>query len=134
MKTINKLTLLFIVSLFITGCFSTAYKQGNWFNNNSDRDWDIDSAVCLQKSEKLDTNDLKRISEIELEQQNIQLTHSSIEDSNKSYNSSSDASTAISVFTTLGTVFSKIKEVTAEDQVKEEKFENCLKRKSWFVK
>ncbi len=126
MKTINKLILLSIASLFMASCASNAYKQGNWANTDTERDWDIDSAVCLQKSEKLDASDLERVQQIKKDNQTAQSTFSTLETANTS---NSDLVSAISL---LGTAFSTSEEIGAEDTVIAEKFANCLKDKSWL--
>lgn len=123
MLNIKKIILLTAISLTIAACGST-YKRAAWTNSVAESDWDIDSAICLQKSQKLNKSDLERVNQIKSESDEMKqvLQH------NAQQSGGSDAANVINV---LGAMFAESTKATAEDSVKDEKFEKCLKNKGW---
>lgn len=127
MKNTIKLTALWCISLFMSACATTSYQQGDWTSSNKDRDWDIDSAVCLQKSEKFNADDLERVEQIKEDAQLNQDMAGMLEDANQ-YGTQD---TGLTVVTTVLSLLAGSDKVTAEDTVRDEKFNKCLEDKSW---
>lgn len=132
MLNIKKIILLTAISLTIAACGSTPYKKTNWTNSVAESDWDIDSAICLHKSQKLNNDDLKRVNQIRLksDQMNQALQHNATQQSG----GSDAANSVISALGVLGAMFAESAKATAEDTVKDENFNRCLKSKGWDKK
>lgn len=134
MINLQKITLLVAVALIVSAC-SSAYKQGNWANNH-ERDWDLDSAVCMQKSEKLSKKEVREIKKLKQEKQDSSTTSAQV---GTIASAGLDhvpglgaASAAIQGVSAIYSMVLSSKAQTVEENYIEKKFSNCLEGKSWY--
>ncbi|WP_424947257.1 hypothetical protein [Candidatus Spongiihabitans sp.] len=115
-----------LLAALLAGCASGAvYQQKNWVHSNAEADWDIDSAVCLQRSEQVTEADQQRIAEIEHNAALVGNTLSNLGDTLATLDDDYGYLGAI------GGIFSGSKSATAEEQMQQEKFTRCLNEKNW---
>ncbi len=118
----------------LAGCGCGAYAQGNWGHSNAAADWDLDAAVCLQRSEALTEEDLDEITRIQRESQEIAEIASVASEAASKLSSGYDVPALDNVAKGLSVVagmFSGAKSSSAEETVKERKFTACLENKGW---
>ncbi len=123
-----KITATLAMIILLSGCATgSVYKQSDWSNSNDESDWDIDSVVCLEYSEHLTVDDQEKIAEIQ----------ATAAEAASSVGGSLDTVAAVTDNEYLGyassivSAFSTSKSVTAEEQVKQDKFAKCMKDKNW---
>ncbi|WP_423908277.1 hypothetical protein [Candidatus Spongiihabitans sp.] len=126
MKNITQsITITMLVAL-LAGCASgAAYQQKGWANSTEHADWDIDSAICLQRSEQLTEEDQQRIVEIK---QNAALVGDALSSAGDTLSVIDDDYGYLGAF---GGLFSGSKSATAEEQMQQEKFTKCMNEKNW---
>lgn len=126
MKNVTQNITMTMLVVLLVGCASgTAYQQKGWANPNEDADWDIDSAVCLQRSEQLTEVDQQRIEEIK---QTAALAGNALSSAGDTLSILNDDYGYLGA---IGGIFSGSKSATAEEQMQQEKFTKCMNEKSW---
>lgn len=131
MLSIKKIILLTAISIIITACSTTSYKKTGWTNASKESDWDLDSAICLQKSQQLDDNDLQKIVAIKLEAQQNAASLNQMRFQQLNQDQQSGVTNVINAINTIRTMFATSREVAAEETIKEENFARCLENRSW---
>lgn len=126
--------LLIAAAVSLVACSGGVYRQLHWANTDSEADWDIDSAVCLQHSETLTPQDHERIAEIKDAAAAVADAAGSLSSFYSDVSDSSDddaLSQLVSLIGLVGSGIASMQATTAEDKVKREKFAICLLDKGW---
>lgn len=124
---IKNSTLILTLSLtvLLAGC-GGVYKQSDWAHSNTEADWDIDSAVCLQESETLTAEDLAA----------IEKKKQAFKGSGRAFNSPTTGANAdiVSALSGLLSTPAAAGVATAEETHKQGKFSACINAKDWESK
>lgn len=113
-------------ALLLGACAGEVYRPSTWMHAAPDTDFDVDSALCLERSE-LTADDAKRVAQIRA---NASTYGEVFGDAayHSSYVGDHDAAELLSF---IGSLIASHQSTTAEEKVRSLKFAECMVARGW---
>jgi len=126
--------IIYGLCLLCAGCAAgTSYQHGSWMHQHQEADWDLDSAICLQRSETLTDEDMETIERIKERGRDKKESARVADKASESAGSVIGESERFALRLLSGAMSfgGALDEQTAEEQVRESKCSACMEEKGW---
>jgi len=126
--------IIYGLCLLCAGCGAgTSYQHGSWRHQQQEADWDVDSAVCLQRSETFTDEDMETIERIKERGRGKKESARVADKASQSAGSDIGESERLALKLASGAMnfLGALDEQTAEEKVRESKFSACMEEKGW---
>ncbi len=120
--------------LLCVGCGAgTSYQPGSWMHQQREADWDVDSAICLQRSATFVEEDREAIERIKERARDKRDSANVAAKTTQAAGSAMGETERIALRLLSGAMSfgGTMDEQTAEEKVRENKFAACMKEKGW---
>jgi len=126
--------IIYGLCLLCAGCAAgTSYQHGSWMHQHQEADWDLDSAICLQRSETLTDEDMETIERIKERGRDKKESARVADKASESAGSVIGESERFALRLLSGAMSfgGALDEQTAEEKVRESKFSACIEENGW---